>query len=284
MEPTGTITSQWGEGPVWHNDRLYYVDIESHLVIAFDPVTGNEHSWNVRERVGCVVPRTSGGFVIAGDSGFRFLNPDSGELTPIADPEPNLPDNRFNDGKCDPAGRFWAGSISLVKKPGTANLYRLDANLSLHHILPDVTNSNGIVWNKNADTMFYIDTPTQRIDAFDFDHSTSAITNRRTVIDTTSLNGNPDGMAIDENDHLWIAMCHGGAVHQFDPNSPSASTPLSTLVVPSVEVTAPAFGGPDLTDLYITTGRSKIADGELDGRLFVAQPGPKGAPITPFAG
>jgi sugar lactone lactonase YvrE len=284
MNPTGTITSQWGEGPLWHDSKLYYVDIESHLVIAFDPASGSEQSWNVGERVGCVVPRASGGLVIAGDSGFRFLDPVSGKLTPIADPEPQLPDNRFNDGKCDPAGRFWAGTISLVKNTGTAHLYRLDPDLSVHHMHGGVTNSNGIVWNKAADTLFYIDTPTQKILAFDFDNAAGTISNQRTVIDTAALDGSPDGMAIDENDCLWVAMCHGGCVHCFDPSSPSPHIPLNTLKVPAAETTAPAFGGPDLADLYITTGRSKIAQGPLDGRLFVAQPGVKGAPSFAFNG
>jgi sugar lactone lactonase YvrE len=284
MTPIGTITSQWGEGPIWHHSKLYYVDIEDHLVITFDPATGSEHTWNVGERVGCVVPRAKGGLVVAGDSGFRFLDSDTGQLTPISDPEPNLPDNRFNDGKCDPAGRFWTGSISLGKNTGQANLYRLNPDLSVHHMLPDITNSNGIVWNKAADTLFYIDSPTQKIDAFDFDNNSGAISNRRTVIDTSALEGTPDGMAIDENDHLWVAMCHGGCVHCFDPSSSSPNTPLTTLSVPAVETTAPAFGGPNLTDLYITTGRSKIAQGPLDGRLFVAQPGVKGAPSFAFNG
>jgi sugar lactone lactonase YvrE len=284
MIPVGTITSAWGEGPLWHQSILYYVDIEDHHVIAFDPARGTEQSWDVGERVGCLVPRARGGLVIAGTSGFRFLDLDSGKLTPVADPEPEIADNRFNDGKCDPAGRFWAGTISLVKDTGTANLYRLDPDLEVHLMYPNVTNSNGLAWNRAADTLFYIDSPTKKIVAFDFDNSTGTISSGRTVVDTSALDGVPDGMTIDQDDRLWVAMCHGGCVHCFDPASRSPHTPLATLEVPSIEPTAPAFGGSDLSDLYITTGRSPKAQGELDGRLFVTQPGVKGVPAHSFAG
>src|ERR1700712_5563528 len=105
-EPVGTHVSQWGEGPLWHRDRLLYVDIEAHKVLSFDPTTGLEKIWDVGERVGTVVARESGGLLYAGDHGFSFLNETTGAMQPIADPESGLKDNRFNDGKCDPAGRF----------------------------------------------------------------------------------------------------------------------------------------------------------------------------------
>ena len=115
IEPIGNTRSQWGEGPVWWHGALYYVDIEGHKVHRLDPADGSEKSWDVGQRVGTVVPRESGGLVIAGDHGLYFLDEETGALTAIADPEPDKPDNRFNDGKCSPDGRFFAGTISLVK-------------------------------------------------------------------------------------------------------------------------------------------------------------------------
>ena len=113
IEPVGNIRSQWGEGPIWWQQALYFVDIEGHRVHRFDPADGSEKSWDVGQRVGTVVPRESGGLVIAGDHGLLFLDEETGHLTAIADPEADKPDNRFNDGKCSPDGRFFAGTISL---------------------------------------------------------------------------------------------------------------------------------------------------------------------------
>ena len=127
-EPVGNIRCQWGEAPIWWQGALYFVDIEGHRVHRYDPADGSERSWDVGQRVGTVVPRESGGLVIAGDRGFQFLDEETGALTPIADPEHDQPGNRFNDGKCSPDGRFFAGSISLERKTGAARLYRLPSD------------------------------------------------------------------------------------------------------------------------------------------------------------
>jgi sugar lactone lactonase YvrE len=282
--PVGSRVSSWGEGPLWWQDRLYSVDIESHSVVRFDPVSGQETVWNTGERVGCVVPRSGGGLVIAGDNGFSFLDPVSGTKSPIADPEPDKkPDNRFNDGKCDPAGRFWAGTISTVKKTGDARLYRLDPDLRVSEVYGPVTNSNGICWNAAADVMYYIDTPTRKVLAFDYHLETGAISDPRTVIDTAALGieGSPDGMTIDWLGNLWIAICHGGCVLCFDP---STGKPLERIEYPCIETTAPAFGGPDLRTLYVTTGIKKGLEEPLAGRLFAVELPVRGLPTHPFAG
>ena len=132
IKTLGTRVSKWGEGPIWWQDRLLYVDIEGHALVQLDPSSGEEHSWELGERIGTVVPTDSGDFLYAGDSGIVLLNRQTGARCTIADPEAALRTrNRFNDGKCDPAGRFWAGTISLVKDTGTANLYCLDTDGSL---------------------------------------------------------------------------------------------------------------------------------------------------------
>lgn len=279
-EIVGTHTSVWGEGPLWDKNRLLYVDIEAYKIIAFDPATREEKIWDVGQRVGTVVARDSGGLVWAGDQGFFFLNEETGISTAIADPEPDLLDNRFNDGKCDPLGRFWAGTICLKKRPEAA-LYCLHKDLTVEKKFSPVTNSNGIVWTRDAATMYYIDTPSKKIRAFDFDVTTSAITNERVIWDTSADASSPDGMTIDSEDRLWVAFCHGGKVVCFDP---AVSKVLEQVDFPCIETTACAFGGPDLSDLYVTTGIKPGLEEATAGRLFVCRPGAQGVPSVAFGG
>ncbi len=280
VEPVGTLRSQWGEGPIWWEGALYYVDIESHRVHRFDPADGKEKSWDVGQRVGMVVPRESGGLVIAGDGGIFLMDEESGRLTAVADPEPDKPDNRFNDGKCAPDGRLFAGTISLVKKAGDARLYRLDPDLTLHEAFGPVTNSNGIAWSADGKTVYYIDTPRREVLAFDYEDG--HLRNMRSAVDTGHIDASPDGMAIDASGNLWVAFCHGGCVACFDPVS---GNELRRVNLPALETTACTFGGPELADLYVTTGVHKTEKEEHGGRLFVVRGlGVKGLPADAFAG
>ena len=279
-EPVGHIRCQWGEGPVWWRDALYFVDIEGHQVHRYDPASGAEQSWHVGQRVGTVVPRESGGLVIAGDHGFAFLDEETGALTPIADPEHDKPDNRFNDGKCSPDGRFFAGSISLVKKTGDAKLWRLDPDLGVHEAFGPVTNSNGITWSADGHTCYYIDTPRHEVLAFDY--LAGHLHNLRSVIATGHIDASPDGMTIDADGNLWIAFCHGGCVSCFNPQT---GNELHRITLPCLETTACAFGGPDLADLFVTTGVHKTAKEEHAGRLFVIRGlAARGIPANAFEG
>ena len=282
LELAGDYRAQWGEGPIWWGVSLYYVDIEGHKVLRYDPASNTEECWEVGERVGTVVPRREGGLVIAGDSGFSFLDPASGALTPLGNPEPDKPENRVNDGKCSPDGRFFAGTISLVKKEGDAALYRLDPNQEIHKVYDGVTNSNGIVWTADGSTLFYIDTPRLAVLAFDYDASTGTLSNERIAFSTADrVPGVPDGMAIDTDGNLWIAFCHGGCVVCFDQEG----TELRRIAFPCREVTAPAFGGDQLGDLYVATGIPKDEIEEEAGRLFVIRGiGATGLAANGFAG
>ncbi len=280
IEPVGNIRCQWGEGPIWWQEALYFVDIEGHRVHRYDPADGSEKSWDVGQRVGTVVPRESGGLVIAGDHGLLFLDEETGHLTTIADPEADKPDNRFNDGKCSPDGRFFAGTISLVKKTGDARLYRLDPDLTLHEAFGPVTNSNGIGWSADGKTVYYIDTPRREVLAFDYEDG--HLRNLRSVVSTGHLDASPDGMTLDAEGNLWIAFCHGGCVVSFDPVT---GEELRRIELPSLETTACAFGGPDLADLYVTSGVHKTIVEEQAGRLFVIRGlGVKGLAANAFAG
>lgn len=279
-EPVGQTRCQWGEGPIWWQGALYYVDIEGKRVHRFDPADSSEQSWDVGQRVGTVVPRESGGLVIAGDHGLAFLDPETGTVIPIADPEADKPDNRFNDGKCSPDGRFFAGSISLAKKTGDAKLYRLDPDLTLHEAFCPVTNSNGIAWSADGKTVYYIDTPRREVLAFDYEDG--HLRNLRSAFSTGHIEASPDGMTIDSNGNLWIAFCHGGCVSCFDPAN---GNELHRVLIPCLETTACAFGGPDLADLFVTTGVHKTAKEEHAGRLFVIRGlKAKGVPANAFGG
>jgi len=269
IKPVGSRVSQWGEGPIFWDGHLIYVDIEGHTLIRLNDETGREETWEMAERIGTVVPMKEGGFLCAGDSGIYSFNPTSGRKTKLADPEADKrPDNRFNDGKCDPAGRFWAGTISTVKKTGDANLYMFDlaGNLSLK--VTEVTNSNGICWNAEATVMYYIDTPTKKILAYPFENETGEIGEPTTIVDTGEVGfaGSPDGMTIDAAGKLWVAMCHGGSVLRIDPLSGEL---LHQVDFPCVETTACAFGGSNLERLFVTTGLHKTLEESDAGKVFV---------------
>lgn len=280
VEVVGTVKAQWGEGAIWWKNFLYYVDIEGQRVHRYAPETGEETSWAVGRRVGTVVPREGGGLVFAGDDGIFFLDEENDDIAAIADPEPDKADNRFNDGKCSPDGRFFAGTISLVKKTGDAKLYRLDPDLTLHEAYGPVTNSNGIVWSADGETVYYIDTPRKEVLAFDY--ADGILSNGRSVVSTAHHDTSPDGMAIDAEGNLWVAFCHGACVCCFDPCS---GKELRKIDLPCLETTSCAFGGAGLDDLYVTTGIHKTVEEEHAGRLFrIRGLGVKGLPSHAFAG
>lgn len=286
VSPIGNYRAQWGEGPLWWNDRLLYVDIEKHLVLELSPESGEEKSWDVSAtvgRVGTVAPRSEGtDLVVAGDHGLHFLNRETGKTTAISDPEPDKGNNRFNDGKCSPDGRFFAGTISLVKNQGDASLYRLDPDLSLHTAFSGVTNSNGIVWNAEGTICYYIDTPRLEVIAFDYSSETGLLTNQRTAFSTSDISASPDGMTIDADGNLWIAFCHGACVTCY---SPTTGKELHRIELPCLETTACTFGGKNLDELYVTTGVHKTEIEEHAGRLFkITGLGVKGSPANPFRG
>jgi len=280
VEAVGTRVSRWGEGPIWWEGALWHVDTEGRAVCRFDPATGDGQAWDVGERVGTVVPRESGGWVIAGDTGFHFFDSQAGTVRRIHDPESDLPDNRFNDGKCSPDGRFFAGTMSMSRKMHAARLYRLDPDLGCHEVFGPVTTSNGIVWSADGRTVWYIDTPRREVLAFDYEHG--HLGNMRSAFATGHIDASPDGMAIDAADNLWIAFCHGGCVACFDP---ATGRELARVAFPCSETTACAFGGAELADLYVTTGVSPNRTEESAGRLFVVRGlGVRGVMVNPFAG
>ena len=196
-----------GEGPVWDEDgqRLYWVDIEGCALHIFDPRGGSDRKVDVGQRIGFVAPRAWGGLIAGVESGLIELDPESGQTSPIADPEAGLADNRFNDGKCDPAGRLWAGTMSMKPRPGAGSLYRLDPGGECTRMVKGVTVSNGLGWSLDARVMYYIDSRAGEVSAFDFDAGGGEIANRRTLIPFGDQPGGPDGMCVDSEGMIWIA-------------------------------------------------------------------------------
>lgn len=280
--------SDLGEGPCWDNRRnlLYWVNITEGEIHIHNPADSDNRVLHVGQSVSAVVPSSSGHLVAVTSKGFIAVDPTDGGITPIYDPEPDMPDNRFNDGKCDPQGRFWAGTISLERKEGVASLYRLNQDLTVTKALSGVTNSNGIAWNSNTGQMYYIDTPTMKIDCFDYDAESGNITNRGTAVEIPSGMGKPDGMTIDEEGMLWVCLWGGGAVTRWNPER---SELLERIEMPAVNVTSCAFGGADLNELYVTTARRRTSKADLRrfpmaGGVFKVVPGVGGQATPEFSG
>ncbi|MBM84798.1 MAG: hypothetical protein CMM47_02095 [Rhodospirillaceae bacterium] len=279
---------QIGEGPIWDTQAniLYWVDIMGEKVQSFDPATNCHSQIPIGQAVGTVVPRSSGGLMLATQHGFAHLDNETHQLRMIHDPENDLPGNRFNDGKCDPAGRFWAGTMSFQVTDKAGSLYCMDTNQKVRKVLEDVTVSNGIAWSHDHKTMYYIDSPTYVVKSYDYDIASGQITNERVLLTIPSEMGAPDGMALDAKGRLWIAHYGGSKVCCWDPETGHI---VQTIETPVSQVTACAFGGPELETLYITSGTQGLNAEQLKkepyaGALLSVQPGCQGAPTYRFLG
>jgi sugar lactone lactonase YvrE len=277
-----------GEGPVWDEQegRLYWVDILSGKLFQYDPYQKRNKAFDMGEHLGCVALREEGGLVIARQSGFVFFDPKQRKVTSITESKFQSPDSRFNDGKCDPSGRFWAGTLSYDLEEGAGSLYCLDQNLDAQVKLRELTIPNGMAWNRKGDKFFFIDTPTRKVQAFDYDNASGEISNLVLVKRLDEEEGFPDGMTIDREGALWIALYDGGKVIRIDPDSGEI---LFEVHLPVPQVTSCTFGGADFSELYITTGREHMSEKDinqwpLSGSLFKVELPFKGWPANRFAG
>jgi sugar lactone lactonase YvrE len=272
-----------GEGPLWdeRTQRLYWVDILGHALHRSDPLRQTNEIFSIGEAVGTVVLGESGQIYLAVQDGFAHFDLQSGALTPLASPEADRPGNRFNDGKCDPGGRFWAGTMGFESQPRAGALYRLDPDHSVHRMLDDVTVSNGIAWSADHKTMYYVDSAPRSVSAFDYDLASGTISNRRPIAEVTADMGSPDGMALDVDGKLWIAHYGGSCVRRWDPETGQV---LAEIPVPTLKVTACAFGGADMKTLFITTASNNQPKTDHHaGNLFMARPGVRGQATYRFA-
>jgi sugar lactone lactonase YvrE len=280
-EPCSPVRVEHAEGPFWYGDRLGWVDIMAGRlwVAGFDgmQLTG-PRSYDVGRPLGAAVPRRDGGWVLAAGTAFLALDED-GTVTQLTDDLADASSVRMNDGKCDPAGRFWAGTMDYGETRPIASLYVFDG--AVRRLLDDVTISNGLGWSPDHRTMYYIDTPTGRVDAFDYDERTGEATGRRLF--ATVEGGHPDGMTVDAEGFLWVALWGGGAVRRFDPSG----RPAGIVRLPVTNVSSCAFGGPDGSTLFVTTSQQGLSEEQREaepdaGRIFRVEPGVGGPPATPF--
>ena len=275
IHPCGAVL---GEGPLWHQSQLWWVDIERREIHAFDPAQTADRLWTLPDTVGFIVPRMAGGFLIGLGAKVVEWDPEHGIGRTVANPEGDSSSNRFNDAKCDPHGRLWAGTMSLSEQPNCGNLYRIDPDdFQTSRMIANVSISNGLAWSPEGSTMYYIDSTTRRVDAFDF-HA-GKISNRRCVIELAE--GFPDGMCSDRDGNLWIALWGGWAVVCHDPKTGER---IAKIELPVEAVTSCCFD--DKGGLFITTAsRDLDAKGRelqpLAGGLFYA---PTVSIVQPVAG
>jgi sugar lactone lactonase YvrE len=276
-----------GEGPVWDEEqqRLLWVDILPGLVHRFDPATGSDDTFGAGKPVGSASLRRDGGLVLAVEDGFALLDPAWQRLDQVAVIEHPGPPARFNEGKCDPAGRFLAGTMAYDETAGAGSLYRLDPDLAVTKLLDGVTISNGLAWSADGTTMYYIDSPTQGVDAFLYDIDTGRLANRRRVVDIPAAAGIPDGMTIDADGCLWMALYGGSAVHRYAPDGHLDTT----VSFPATNITCPVFGGREFHQLYVTSARDGLDERQRAaqphaGAVFAVDVGARGLPGQRFAG
>ncbi|HEY2495221.1 MAG TPA: SMP-30/gluconolactonase/LRE family protein [Paenibacillus sp.] len=275
-----------GEGPSWDaiHHRLLWVDIEGHQLHIHYPDNGRNEVYNVGERIGAVVPYLEDEVIVALYTGFHKFQLSTGILTLISNPEEHLPNNRFNDGKCDPEGRFWAGTMSLDGSRATGFLYCLDHDLTVRTVLEGVSTSNGLAWSVDGTCMYYIDTPTRQVDILDYNQNTGSVSNRRVAFKLPEGAGYPDGMTMDAEGMVWIAEWDGERVGRWNPQTGEL---LHSISVPAGHVTSCVFGGECLDELYITTARIGLSselldDNPMSGALFRIKLGVKGQPTHVF--
>lgn len=272
------VKAELGEGPVWDDrlQELHFVDILGHRVHSFQPTTGQHRSFEVGRAVGAIALRDDGGLLLAAEDLFLAVEVDGNSLVPYGRFSTADQRVRFNDGKVDPLGRFVAGTMDWNGEGQLGCLYMLGADGAVVTLLEEVGISNGLAWSPSGSILYYIDTPLHTVDAFDVDPATGTLSGRRTI--TEISDGNPDGMAIDDEGLLWVAVWGAYRVDRIDPAN---GRRVATIEVPTRHVSSVAFGGASLGDLYITTARAglderAIAADRQAGDLFVAHPGVTG--------
>jgi sugar lactone lactonase YvrE len=281
------VRAELGEGPVWDARAacLYFVDILQGRVHRFDPQTRTMRTFRVNQPVGAIALTESDDLLLAERDGFARFDLVSGRLSMIAEVEADRPDLRMNDGACDRAGRFWAGTMALDERPGAGALYRLDPDGRVNTMLRGVAISNGIDWTLDGRQMYYVDSPTRSVDIFDFDVTSGAIANRRPFVWIPPAEGIPDGLTVDADGGVWVALWSGSAVHRYMPDG----TLDRVVRLPVPHPTSCAFGGAELRDLYITTASIALDARERErqphaGALFRCRPGQTGRLPNRFRG
>ncbi|MFJ7147866.1 SMP-30/gluconolactonase/LRE family protein [Streptomyces sp. NPDC100445] len=267
-----------GEGPTWDpaTGRLIWLDILGMRVHTYDPATGRRTVRTTEQHVGAVKPRAGGGLVLNLRDGVGLLDADDTFRWLHHEP---VAGRRANDAAVAPDGSLWAGTMRYDEAPGGGTLSRLTGDGTVRTVLADVTVSNGAGWSPDGGLLYYVDTPTRRVDVFD--HDADGVRHRRPLVEIEEGAGHPDGLTVDADGCVWVALWDGGAVRRYTPDGV-----LDRVIrVPAPRTTACAFGGPGLTDLYITTARTGLsAPHPLSGALLVVPGAGQGLPQPAFAG
>jgi len=291
VTPCSEVPGQLSEGPRWHAERgeLLWVDILGSSVHRsrpdLDGALASVETITVDRQVGAVAPATNGGYVLAAGTGFLHVD-DAGQVHELAQPDAGRSDVRMNDGACDAQGRFWAGTMAYDESPGAGALYRLELDGSCTTVLTGLTISNGIGWSPDGATMYLADSGTRRVDAFDFEAVTGNIAWRATIVAIEEPGIAPDGLTVDTDGGIWVALWGGGAVQRYGPDG----SLLATVELPVRRPTSCAFGGTDRSTLYVTTSRDGLDEDALStqphaGRVFCIRGlGRQGEPCAPYRG
>jgi sugar lactone lactonase YvrE len=273
------VQAELGEGALWdwRHGLLVSVDLLAGRLLLSDPGDGSTRAIAVGQPVSAPLLRGDDGLLLAVRDGFASVELTSGTVSPLVAVESDLPANRMNDAACDARGRCFAGTMAFDKSPGAGALYRLDPDLSVHRILDGIGISNGIGWSPEGERMYHVDTLTGGVDEYDYDGATGAPAGKRRLVDAEPGWGRPDGLAVDAEGGIWVAFWDGWAVRRFDPDGA-----LSAVIeLPVARPTRPAFGGPRLELLYVTSARGP---GALGGAILAVEPGVRGLPAVVFSG
>jgi sugar lactone lactonase YvrE len=281
------IEASLGECPTWSVDEqsLFWVDINAPSLNRFDPLTGRNTVWPMPEAIGCFALREGGRFVAALRSGIWSVDSNGRPKSKIVAAPYDPANYRFNDGRADAQGRFWAGSMNEKRDSNSAQLYRLDTKLNLTSMISGIMVSNGLAWSPDSLTMYHADTPTRSITAWDFDPLTGDIANRRVFAQFPGEYDRPDGGVVDREGCYWSAFYGGGKVVRLSPRGET----MAEFPLPAMCPTMCAFGGPDLKTLYVTTARQRRDKDELlrlpqSGGIFAMRVDVPGLPESKFAG
>lgn len=247
-----------GEGPAWDatHQCLYWVDIFAGALHSYYPAGGTatvvilDGQW-----LTCVAPSRSGRLIAGLGHGLAYIDPITAQFDLLCQPESNQPGNRLNDGKCSPDGRLIVGSMDNAEALASGGLYSYASDGTLNKLLSGIGISNGLAWSPDHRTLYYIDTPTRQVMAYDYDLLSGQIANPRLAVEIPDGLGWPDGMTSDTNGNLWIAMWGGAAVTLWDP---ARGTLLEKIAIPARNVTSCCFGGADMSDLYVTSARKGL--------------------------
>jgi sugar lactone lactonase YvrE len=273
--------AELAEGPVWHGGALWWVNINAGTLNRLDGNTGINTSRATGDFLGAAVPTANNRWLIARRQEVAQLDWITGKIFPLAQLPPKEPQLRFNDGKCDPRGRFFSGTMHRDNTPGRAAFYRLE-QAELRQQFNGLTISNGLDWSPDGARFYHADSPTSRVDVFDYNVETGALSNRRALVELAVERGFPDGLCCDVNGNIWLALWGGGGVECFDGRTGKS---LERISVPTRQVSSCCFGGENLDQLFITTAWQNLDNAARDadslaGSIFMVRPGVRGQPTT----